>query len=73
MLASLGVHVYEACIGLWLEKRANIHEKDNDGMRALVYASEGGHETSIGPLSIDYYLIILLTIFSGPLSVINCY
>ena len=41
MLASLGVHVHEACIGLSLENRANIHEKDNDGMRALVYASDG--------------------------------
>ena len=42
MMASLGVHVHEACIGLLLENRANIHEKINDGMRALVYASEGG-------------------------------
>ena len=52
MMASLGVHVHEACIGLLLENRANIHEKDNDGMRALVYASEGGLETSIGLLSV---------------------
>ena len=42
MMASLGVHVHEACIGLLLENRANIHEKVNDGMRALVYASGGG-------------------------------
>jgi len=42
MLASLGFYVYEARIGLLLENRASIHEKDNDGMRALVYASGGG-------------------------------
>ena len=42
VLASLGVHVHEACVGLLLEKRANIHEKDDDGMRALVYAFGGG-------------------------------
>ena len=46
VLASLGVHVHEACVGLLLEKRANtlfnIHEKDNDGMTAPIYASEGG-------------------------------
>ena len=36
MMASLGVHVHEACIG----------------MRALVYASGGGLETSIGLLSV---------------------
>ena len=51
-MASLGVHVHEACIGLLLENRANIHEKDNDSMRALVYASGGGLETSIGLLSV---------------------
>ena len=42
MMTSLGVHVHEACIGLLLENRANIHEKDNDGMTALIYVSEGG-------------------------------
>ena len=59
MLESLGVHVHEACIVysvyVYLEKRANVHEKNNDGMTALVYASEGGHETSIGLLSIINY------------------